>query len=414
MAIAYVNSDKFGFADGNAGHVCNLGSSPSAGDFDILCVNSDTIVSTPSGFTSTKSEVNNQGAYVFTRKASGGEGSTVTVTTSGNNNCQVTWIRLSGADAVDVAVSTKVDGDSQASSPALSTGTLAASGEAIVAFMAGHRLNTTGNQSPTWSGSYTAAQTSTFGTGNNGVTGMTAYKLNVGTASESPSVTWTGDTIFNRYMFAVTFTAASGGGSNDGTLSVTGTATTASLTGTIDNNATLSVTGDATTASLTGTAGNNGTLDVAGTATTASFTGTVPIDGTLAVVGTATTASFTGTGPVAAAASTRMSRLLARLWFTETLGVERLEGNGAYGPSFASSVSLSGAIDHGSKEVMTPTGDTRISSARVFLPVETDAVPLGSKVTLPDAHGAGTFQVVAVSVHRSGQATPDHVELALL
>ncbi len=142
--------------------------------------------------------------------------------------------------------------------------------------------------------------------------------------------------------------------------------------------------------------------------------GTSGNDGTISAAGNATTASFTGTGPVAAASSTRTSRLLARLWFTESIGLERLEGDGAYGPTFADLVSLGGAIDHGSKEVMTPTGDTRISSARVFLPVETDTVPLGSKVTLPDAHGAGTFLVVAVNLHRSGQPTPDHLELSLL
>lgn len=260
---------------------------------------------------------------------------------------------------------------------------------------------------------YYGADTVLFASGNydppNDLLFLSAGKFHAGSSLTYPT------DAFGTPWYGVDVTVSDGaGGSNDGTISAASDATTASFTGTIENNGTISAAGDATTASLTGTANNDGTLSVTGDATTASFAGTVPIDGTINVVGNATTASFTGTGPVAAASSTRISRLLARLWFTETIGLERLEGNGAYGPTFANSVSLGGAIDHGSKEIMTPTGDTRISSARVFLPVETDAVPLGSRVTLPDAHGAGTFQVVAVNLHRSGQATPDHLELALL
>ncbi len=108
-----------------------------------------------------------------------------------------------------------------------------------------------------------------------------------------------------------------------------------------------------------------------------------------------------------------MSARLAALWFSESCGVERYQGQTAYGPSFATQVPVLAAIDHGLKEVLTATGETTISIARVFVSADTAAVPIGSRVSLPAAHGGGLFRVLAAHLHRSGQRTPDHLELVL-
>lgn len=235
-----------------------------------------------------------------------------------------------------------------------------------------------------------------------------------GTFNSGSSLTYPDTPSGSSPVYGIDVTVTDGAaGSNDGVLAGTGDATTASLTGTVDNVGTLAGTGDAATASFVAGISVDGTLAAAGDATTASFSGTTPAEGTLAATGNASTANFAGTGPVAPARSTRMSRLLARLWFTESLGVERLLGDSAYGPIFDASATVLGAIDHGTKEVLTPTGDTAISTARVFVAVDTDVVPLGSRVTLPDAHGGGDFIVIGAAVHISAQPTPNHIELSL-
>lgn len=201
-----VGSNTFGFNDGNTGHSCNLGSGPNAGEWDVLCVNSDTVVSTPSGFTAAESAVANQGAYVFTREAAGGEGSTVTVTTSGNFNCQVSWSRWSGLDTLDTTTSTQANASVGGSTPAHSTGTLAATDELVIAFAALHSIQTANQTSPVWSTGYTAITNVAQSAGASGVRGLVAYKTGAGTAAETPSVSWTGDGCFDRYLLAVTFT----------------------------------------------------------------------------------------------------------------------------------------------------------------------------------------------------------------
>lgn len=415
MAITQVGTDQvFTFADGNSpGHSCAFGSSPSAGDLDILFVGSDTTVNTPSGFTAGPSRVNNMGAYIFYRKAAGGESGTVAVVTNGNNNTVVIWQRWSGTDAFDGSASTGADAVSGNATPTGTTGTLSASGELAVAMGALSNIGGAAQTSPTWSSSYVAGTTGVQGLAGSGVRVYSASKNGVGTAATSTDVTWSGDAATNRYTLIATFTAAAGGGSIDGTITAAGDATTASLTGSIDQPGTITASSDATTASLTGTIDIPGTITAVGDATTAVLSGTSPIDGTITASSGVTTASLTGTGPVAGAASTAFSRRLARLWFRELIGIERYLGDGAYGPFFDTEISAAAAVDHGTKEVLTPTGDSTISTARVFLAVDTDTVPLGSRVTLPDAHGGGSFIVITANLHRSGQPTPDHLELSL-
>src|SRR6185369_11280251 len=110
MPATLVNSGTYNFNDGNAGHSIDLGSAPTAGQTDVLCVNSNTVVTTPTGFTAEPTRVNSQGSYIYRRKAVGGEGQTVTITTSGNHETAVGWSRWGGLNAADDKASTGVDG----------------------------------------------------------------------------------------------------------------------------------------------------------------------------------------------------------------------------------------------------------------------------------------------------------------
>lgn len=222
MTATLINSGTFGFNDGNGGHVIDLGSAPNANEVDVLCVNSNTVVTTPTGFTAAPTRVNSQGAYVYRRKAVGGEGQTVTITTSGNHETAVGWSRWGGINAADDTASSGVDGVSGTSTPAHSTGTLAASTELIIAFGALHSLSALPS-SPVWAGAYTALTAVTQGSGSSGVTNYVGYKQPVGTAAESPSVSWTGN-VSDRYMLTITFTIAGGQSAAVGTATETDSA----------------------------------------------------------------------------------------------------------------------------------------------------------------------------------------------
>lgn len=211
-----VGSQTFAFADGNAGHACDFGSSPTAGQWDVLCVNSDTTVSTPSGFTAAESAVTNQGAYVFVREAAGGESSSVTVTTNGDFNCTVVWTRWdSSLVAVDTSTNTQANASNGSTTPTHTTGTLAETGELSIAFAALHAIGSA-NQAETWSSGYTQIAEVAQSTGARATRAHVAYKENAGTAAEAPQMTWTGDVVADRYMLAVTFTVASTGVTGDG------------------------------------------------------------------------------------------------------------------------------------------------------------------------------------------------------
>ena len=236
-----------------------------------------------------------------------------------------------------------------------------------------------------------------------------------GTFNSGSSLTYPNSSSGSAPVYGIDVTVTDGGASGqDGT----GSSASGSLSDSGSGTQTYSGSGSSASGALAdsgaGTQVYSGSGSSASGSLSGSGTGATPLNGTGSSSSGTLSGSGAGTGPVAGATSTRMSRLLARLWFTESVDLERLAGDGAYGPTFASAATLRAAIDHGTKEVLTPTGDTAISTARVFLPVETDAVPLGSRVTLPDAHGGGTFLVIGSAVHLSGQATPNHLELSLL
>lgn len=262
MTATLINSGTYAFNDGNGGHSIDLGSAPNVDEVDILCVNSNTVVTTPTGFTAAPTRVNSQGSYIYRRKAVGGEGQTVTITTSGNHETAVGWSRWSGIDAADDTASSGVDGSGGTSTPAHSTGTLTASTELIIAFGALHSLGALPS-SPVWAGGYTALTAVTQGSGSTGVTNYVAYKQPVGTAAESPSVSWTGS-VSDRYMLTITFTtAAAGTNAPAESTSVTGAA----------NNAAITVSPAAEAATATGTA-NDATVTITANAETAGTAGT--------------------------------------------------------------------------------------------------------------------------------------------
>lgn len=257
MAASLVTTNLFGFADGNSpGHACALGSAPGVGDYDFLCVNSDTVVSTPSGFTASTSRVNAMGSYLFYRKASGGESSSVTIVTSGNFNCEVQHSRWSGLDTVDTQASATVIGSASNTSVAVTSPALAGTGEFVLAFAALGAIGTTANQSaPVWSSGYTAVTgPNPQGTGSSGMSGFVGYKTGAGTAAESPSVSWSGDAVLNRDTHLIAVTVAAGGGAGpDAVLAGVLPAITAALTGTQTDRAVLAGVLPAITAALTGT-----------------------------------------------------------------------------------------------------------------------------------------------------------------
>lgn len=210
MAILQVGTTHtFPFADGNAGHSCSFGSAPNANEFDILCVNSNTVVATPSGFTSVASAVNNQGSYIFARKAAGGESSSVTVTTTGDFNTQVTWSRWSGLSAFDVAATAQINATSGEGTPAATTAALAGTGELAILFAALHSTGTANQTNPTWTVGYTTLGSAVQGAGAAAVVGFTAYRTNAGATAETANNTgWDGDGAQNRYTLLATFTPA--------------------------------------------------------------------------------------------------------------------------------------------------------------------------------------------------------------
>jgi hypothetical protein len=207
MSAILLAQNTFAFADGNAGHVCNLGSAPAVGDLDILCVNSNTTVSTPAGFLAGTTSVGGQGAYIFYRFAVGGEAATVTITTSGNHNTCVEWTRWDDCIAVDASAATQVNGVGGLSTPAHSTGVLAETGELVIAFGALHAIADANQNTPVWSAGYTALTSTVQGTGGTGVRDFVGYRTDAGTAAESPQVSWSGTNVDDRYMLTLTFTA---------------------------------------------------------------------------------------------------------------------------------------------------------------------------------------------------------------
>ena len=206
-----IGSSTFLFNDGNAGHSCNLGSSPAVGDTDVLCINSDTVVtavtsSSGAAWALAESAVAAQGSYIYYRKATGGEPATVVVTTTGNFNAHVGWSRWASLNALDTSTNTQAS-SANTITPVHSTGVMAENTEVVIAFGALHAIGTANQNTPVWSTGFNAVTSSAAqGTGGSGVRGYVGFKENAGTAAEAPRVQWSGDNVTDRYMLTVSFT----------------------------------------------------------------------------------------------------------------------------------------------------------------------------------------------------------------
>lgn len=214
MAIALVGEDATGFGVTGAGFAYNIPfGAPAVDDLDILGVNSDALINTPSGFTLRESEVANQGSYVFTRKAVGGETATITISTpsgAGPFNATLQLKRFSGTDAFDVSAGVQNAPGSGTSTPAISSGALAGNGdELVLMFAALHSFNGNAPHTPIWSAGYVGTLAASQGAagGSSSCASFAGYKLTAGPAAETPSVSWTESTN-DRYALLVAFTAA--------------------------------------------------------------------------------------------------------------------------------------------------------------------------------------------------------------
>jgi len=271
VVATLVGTVEAGFNDGS--ETIDFGSAPTAGDWDVLYVNSNTTVNTPSGFAAGAQAVANQGAYIFVRQAVGGESTTVDLTTNGSHNTQVIWERWRGLGNRD----TGIDDDEQAnaavggSTPAYNSGTLAGSSTLFLAFGALHSIQSANQSSPVWSSGFTGNADNVHGSGAEAVRGYTGYSVVSGTTAQTPSVSWSGDGAFNRYLLAVAFAINPGAtvefdGNRALTASVTGTAA-AERPATGSLGLTTTITGEADSAKVA-----TGNLDVA-----ASITGTAQV-----------------------------------------------------------------------------------------------------------------------------------------
>jgi hypothetical protein len=211
MAIALVDSDAVGIGLTSAGVVYNFpAGAPGATDLDIISINSDALINTPAGWTLGEDENNNQGSAVFYRR--GGAGASVTVSsvqTPGPFNATLNWSRWSGSVASPLDVHVGVQGTGAANTtPAINSGALAETGELVYVFAALHSTQTSNQNTPVWSAGFNPLELVAQGTGGNGCVGVTGYKLNAGTAAETPTVTWSGDSVTDRYVMLLSFKAA--------------------------------------------------------------------------------------------------------------------------------------------------------------------------------------------------------------
>ena len=137
--------------------------------------------------------VANQGAYLWYRVATGGEGATTTITTTGDFATALAASRWSSSTAIAGDVNATGDAENNpgtTSSPAVTTPALAQASELVIAFAALHALTNPAPSAPAWSTGYTGLTAGSSGTAGSDVAEFTAYTTTAGPAAESPSVSW--------------------------------------------------------------------------------------------------------------------------------------------------------------------------------------------------------------------------------
>lgn len=233
MAFTLLDSGTVGFSDGNTGHTYAFpGGAASAGDLLVLPVSSDTVVSTPPGYSVAAADVHNIGAYLFFKVAAGGE-TGVVVTTSGNFPTELGFLRYSGATPTPFDVSAMAFNlVATNTTPAVSTPALAGTGELVIAAACLGGLGGGSPNTPVWSAGYTnRLDGQTPGTGGTDQHLFVSDRYD-GSGVQSPSCTWTSNSN-NQTILVAAFTPAAGvvakTDSDSGTATDTAT-TTAVLT----------------------------------------------------------------------------------------------------------------------------------------------------------------------------------------
>lgn len=210
MPWTLLDSTSVNFADGAAGHAVTWpGGAPADGALLVLAVNSVTTVSTPSGWTPIEADVNQQGAYMWYRDASG-EAGTVTVTTSGDHPTAATLLRYSGqaTSPLDVHAVARDTFNALATSPAVGPLTLAGSAQLVVLAVGGTNNAGGTGTSPTPSAGYAVLGDSGMaGSGGTAVQQFVTGRTD-GSGSQAPSVSWSGGTFEHRTAIAATFSPA--------------------------------------------------------------------------------------------------------------------------------------------------------------------------------------------------------------
>lgn len=191
-----LDSGGVGFTDGNAGHIFTFpGGAAVDGDLLAVAVASDTTVSTPAGWTLGVPDVGNQAAYIFYKRAAGGETS-VTITTSGNFPTSIAYLRYlpPATFRLDQFVAARSI-TSGSTTPSGTTGALSNTGELSIAVAALHGLQGGSQTSPIWSATYgQRVDITSGGTTSTDTHLFVATNTNAGIAAQSPNCSWTGPT----------------------------------------------------------------------------------------------------------------------------------------------------------------------------------------------------------------------------
>lgn len=187
-----------------------------SGCFDVLCVNGDNTVATPSGWLLARSEVANQGAYIFYKAENGVNSAVLNLGGGISTDEAATWMRIKNAGGIDVVGGAQVNSSASNTPPSFTSSTLAGSNELTIAHGALHKFVTATTPPPgTWSTGYLEQATAVSGAAGSttGAYNSTATKSPAGTAAESPAYTATNGT-FERYLVFASFTPVSTGGSS--------------------------------------------------------------------------------------------------------------------------------------------------------------------------------------------------------
>lgn len=308
---------------------------------DVLAVNSDNVVTTPTGWTLVTSRVVNQGSYLFAKT---GGTTTATIDLGGgvSTNTTVVWTRITNAGAVDISATAGEDASASSTTPALTSAALASNTELVLAFAALHRF-TTAPTAPTWSTGYTplATAVSTSAASSTWTYASVAVKTPAGTAAETPSLTWT-NPAFDRYALLAAFTPASGGG-GPVTHSAAGTA---AATSAASGTATAPVNAAGTANGVSTGTGAAALVRAATGSTTGVSTSSGAASLTRVTAGTATgTSTATGAGARTAAAAGTATGVSTS---TATCAVARNTTGTAGGVSVASgAATVTGASAYG-------------------------------------------------------------------